>query len=81
MSFEIFTPIWSYVIENEENRKKSKILNFEKKWSGDMVDRYLSVKFGVNPFDGFREKRCLRTDGRKDDGRQRHVTQSSTKQS
>ncbi len=31
-----------------------------------MVDRYLSVKFGVNPFDGFRENDVYgRTDGRR----------------
>ena len=28
--------------------------NFEKKkWSGDMVKRYLSTKFGINLLDGF----------------------------
>ncbi len=31
-----------------------------------MVDRYLSVKFGVNPLDGFRETDVY---GRTDDGR------------
>ncbi len=32
-----------------------------------MVDRYLSVKFGVNPLDGFRENDVYgRTDGRTD---------------
>ncbi len=52
---------------------------------GDIVDRYLSVKFGVNLLDGFREKdncnkRCLRMD----DGRPRHDSSylcASTKQS
>ena len=35
-----------------------------------MVDRYLSVKFGVNPLDGFRENDVYgRTD---DDGRPRY---------
>ncbi len=36
-----------------------------------MVDRYLSVKYGVNPLDGFRENDVYgRTDGRRtDDGR------------
>ncbi len=38
-----------------------------------MVDRYLSVKFGVNPLDGFRENvygwTDGWTDGRTDDGR------------
>ncbi len=34
-----------------------------------MVDRYLSVKFGVNPLDGFRENNVYgRTDGRTTDG-------------
>ncbi len=34
------------------------------------MDRYLSVKFGVNPLDGFRENDVYgRTDGRTDDGR------------
>ncbi len=31
-----------------------------------MVDRYLSVKFGVNPLDGFRDNNVY---GRTDDGR------------
>ncbi len=31
-----------------------------------MVDRYLSIKFGVNPLDGFRENDVYgRTDGRR----------------
>ncbi len=35
-----------------------------------MVDRYLSVKFGVNPLDGFRENDVYGlTDGRRTDGR------------
>ncbi len=56
MSFEIFTPIWSYVNENEKKiAKNQKFKILKKKWSGDMVDRYLSQKFGVNPLDGFRE--------------------------
>ncbi len=51
--------------------EKFKILKKQKKWSGDMVDRYLSVKFGVNPLHGFRENDVYgRTDGRTDDGRQ-----------
>ncbi len=37
----------------------------KKKCSGDMVDRYLSVKFSVNPLHGFRENDVYgRTDGR-----------------
>ncbi len=24
----------------------------KKQWSGDMVDKYLSLKFGVNPLEG-----------------------------
>ena len=51
-----FFPIWSYVNENGKktiikNKKINKIL--KKKRSGDMVDRYLSLKFCVNPLDGF----------------------------
>ncbi len=51
----------------------------EKKWSGDMVDRYLSVKFGVNPLDGFRENDVYgRTDDRwTDDGRPRDDSSSA----
>ncbi len=44
-----------------------------------MVDRYLSVKFGVNPHDGFREIDVYgRTDdGRTDDGRPRDDSSSA----
>ena len=44
-----------------------------------MVDRYLSVKFGVNPLDGFRENDVYgRTDGRTtDDGRPRDDSSSA----
>ncbi len=45
-----------------------------------MVDRYLSVKFCVNPLDGFRENDVYgRTDGRRttDDGRPRHDSSSA----
>ncbi len=56
MSFEIFSPIWSHVNENEKKSLKNKIFKkLKKKCSGDMMDRYLSPKFGVNPLDGFRE--------------------------
>ncbi len=78
MSLEIFTTIWSYVKENEKkivNNQKFKILkNKKKKWSGDMVDRYLSVKFGANPLDGFRENDVY---GRTDDGRPHHDSSSA----
>ena len=54
--------------KTKKNHKKIKNLKFwktKKKWSGDMVDRYLSVKFGVNPLDGFRENDVYgRMDGR-----------------
>ncbi len=33
--------------------KNPKFLKTEKKWSGDMVDRYFSTKFGINLLDGF----------------------------
>ncbi len=66
--FEMFTLIWYNVNENENNRKKKnqkfKFLK-TKKWFGDMLDRYLPLKFGVNPPDGFRENECLWTDGRR----------------
>ncbi len=39
-----------------------------------MVDRYLSVKFGVNPLDGFRENDVY---GRTDDGRPRDDSSSA----
>ena len=49
---------------------------------GDMVDKYLSPKFGVNPLDGFRENDVYE---RTDDGDPRHDSRSSffsiTKQS
>ncbi len=38
--------IWSYML----TKTKKKLKKF-----GDMVDRYLSVKFGVNSHEGFRE--------------------------
>ncbi len=37
----------------------------KKKWSGDMVNRYYSSKFVVNPFDGVWHTGGL-TDGRTD---------------
>ncbi len=51
-----------------------KILKNKKEWSGDMVDRYLSVKFGVNPLYGFRENDVY---GRTDDGRPRDDSSSA----
>ncbi len=43
-----------------------------------MVDRYLSLKFDVNPFDGFQENDVYgRTDGLTDDGRPRHDSSSA----
>ncbi len=46
-----------------------------------MVDRYLSLKFSVNPLDGFRENDVYRrrTDGRTttDDGRPRDNSSSA----
>ncbi len=30
------------------------------KWSGDMMDRYFSPKFGVNPHDSFQENNVYR---------------------
>ncbi len=82
MSFEIFSPIRSHVNENEKkkkNRIKSKIKilkNKETKWSGDMVDMYLSPRYGVDSFSGIRENGVY---GRTttDDGRQRDTSSSA----
>ncbi len=57
--------------QNDKKNQKFKIL--KKKWSGHMVDRYLSVKLGVNPLDGFRENDVY---GRMTDGRPRHDSSS-----
>ncbi len=66
---DVYSHIWSYVNKNEKKiikNQKFKILK-KKKWSGDMVDRYLSVKFGVIPLGGFRENDVYgwTTDGRR----------------
>ncbi len=56
MSFEVFSPMWSHVNENEKKivkNQKCEILKTKKKWSGDMVKTYLSTKFGINLHDGF----------------------------
>ncbi len=59
--------------------QKFKILKNKQKLSGDMVDRYLSVKFGVNPLDGFRENDVYgqTDDGRMDDWRPRDDSSSA----
>ncbi len=57
----------SHVNENEKNRKNLNIENFEKrkkKWSGDMVDRELPTKYGLDPWSGFREKFTRKVYGR-----------------
>ncbi len=54
MSFEISPRICSHVNEKKKNIKKNEI--FKNKCAGDMVDRYLSTKFGVNPLDGLGER-------------------------
>ena len=58
----MFFPMWSYVNENENKIVKNQKIKFLKnkqtnkqKWYEDILDRYLSSKFGVNPLDGFRE--------------------------
>ena len=47
--FEVFSPITPH------NREKTKMQNNNetKKWSGEMVKRYLSTKFGIHLLDGF----------------------------
>ncbi len=54
---KFFYPIGSHVNENEKkNRKNLKIENFEKRnWSGDLVERELPTKFGLDPCSGFWE--------------------------
>ncbi len=64
---KVFLPYGPMLTKTKKNREKSKIKTFEKqtnkkkkkpkkkKWSGDMVDRYLSPKFGINSFSGIRE--------------------------
>ncbi len=56
MSFEMFSPIWSHIVNEKEKKivKKIKFDKQKKNWSGDMVDRYLSPKFGVNSSGGIR---------------------------
>ena len=40
-------------IVKKKKNQKCKILEKKKKWSGDMVKRYFSTKFGINLPDGF----------------------------
>ena len=58
---------------------KSKIFKNGKKWSGDMVDSYLSTKFGVNSLDRFLAENAYygQATARTDDGRPRHGIGSS----
>ena len=80
MSFEFFLPYDAMLMETKTIRAK-RIKNSEnpQTWSGDMVDRCLSPKFGVNPPDGFQENDVYgRTDGRTtDDRRPRHDISSA----
>ncbi len=79
MLFELFSLLWSNV--HEKNRKKIKNLNCEKRkkeiWSGNMVDRYLSPKCGVNPLDGFRESGVYGRTTTADDGGPFHDSSSA----
>ncbi len=44
----------SHVHEKEKkNSKNLKTKTVEKKWFGDMVDRYLPITFGLDPWTGF----------------------------
>ncbi len=56
---KFFVPYGPMLTKTKKNRKQNlkNLKYFEKpnKWSGDMVDRYMSLKFGVKPLDGFRE--------------------------
>ncbi len=84
--FEIFAPIVSHGSENGKKIvKKLKNEHFdlekEKKVSGDMVERELPRKFGMDPCrERFLRNLNLRTDdGRTDDGRLRHDSSSADK--
>ncbi len=71
MSFEAFSPIYGPMLLKSKNiRKKSKMQNFEKKkWSGDMVKRYLfHQNLALICLTGS-EKTGFTDDGRTDDGR------------
>ncbi len=55
MSFEIFTPIWSRIEENEKKKslKKSKNQNFEKKNILEIWLTGVPPKYGVNSLKSF----------------------------
>ncbi len=76
-----FGPMEQNVNKNEKKKVKIKNVKFwkqtNKTWSGDMVDRYLSPKFGVNPLDSFWENVYGRTTDGRTDGRPRHDSSSA----
>ncbi len=72
--FEIFAPIGSHVNGNEKKNVKNwklKILKKEKKCSGDMVERELSIIFDLDPYSSFR---VTWINGRRTDGRRTCMT-------
>ncbi len=74
MSFEIFSPIWSYVNENDKkNCKKSKFENQQKNCLAIWWIGTFPKKIGVNSFSALQW--CLRKRGlRTDDGRPRDLS-------
>lgn len=59
LKFEMFekcTLIWFHLNKNGQKVvKNQRIRSLKKKWPVEMVEKFLSNKFGVNPLDGFRE--------------------------
>ncbi len=54
--FEKCTLIWFHLNKNGQKVvKNQRIRSLKKKWPVEMVEKFLSNKFGVNPLDGFRE--------------------------
>ncbi len=51
--FEIFAPMLTNTKKKIVEVSKLKSLKKEKKWSGDMVERELPTKFGLDPCSGF----------------------------
>ncbi len=70
------------LMKTKKIRKNLKIEKFEKtnkkkkKWSGNMVEKELPTKFGLDPCSGFPETSVY---GRTDDGRLRHDSSSADK--
>ena len=46
-------PCGIMLTKTKTNLKNAKKMKNKQKWSGDMVKRYISTKFGINLLDGF----------------------------